>query len=194
MRVATAGVVVLFAVTAGACGQEGEVADLQSEIKKTGKLIRLNTGVSDAVIQADARAIESAFPKLVDMHKKLGVTERETVGVAMLSWQVLRGVKVKSIQGPAKDMVLREGEELSPGRFLSASTRFGLLIVSSDPAGANVTLGSADWGSTKTKGWELPGQYTIRLQKDGYETVVETIEIKSGRQTYSKELKKKDGN
>jgi hypothetical protein len=166
---------------------QGEKADAPKVLRETLELIAKDTGADKEVLMKELQVIVKALPNIENQHVELGIGKEKIVLLASVIWQRLHAVKSQ----PKLDPDLIRPDKSLTEKLSLVSTRFGYLVVRSTPTGAKVTLRNVDWGTTETENWEEVGPHSIRLEKEGFEILEETIKIKKGKQTQHFVLKKK---
>lgn len=175
-------VLLLLAGLAYAGEEDGAILIL----RKTGKEIKLATGMTEEGVEKDINVLLSVLPNLVSENKKknaLGVAA--TVDLTATAWKRLRAVPGE----PALKVTLKDTKPITKDRFLATTSLFGYLTVTSEPKNAKVTVRSIEWGETEVGKWEEEGMHRIVIEKDGFKSHVGVVNIQRGRKNmYFKKL------
>ncbi|MFQ6052301.1 MAG: PEGA domain-containing protein, partial [Candidatus Hydrothermarchaeota archaeon] len=81
-----------------------------------------------------------------------------------------------------KEITVKSGEEVYEVAVLTPKS--GKIVVSSDPSDASVYLNDNYKGKTPLELSIQPGNYIIKLTKEGYKDYIKEITVKSGEEVY----------
>lgn len=120
----------------------------------------------------DKLAIEASMPAIRHIFKKRGLSEYDAEVATIVGWRYLR-IDNSSTQSA-----------LSPKDLINYVADLVRLTIKSNPVGASVEIdGKKLPRKTTTIAWCTPGKRRVRINKEGYQPVEDTCEVKRDEPT-----------
>jgi len=126
--------------------------------------------ISDERLIQDGRMINEQSPAIVAYYEQRGFNKEQAQKALLATWQDLR--------------LHQATASLNEQDFTASAKDWGILVIKSSPAEANVMVGDKKLDEpTETEALLRPGNYQVELSKLGYRTVTGTCQIAAGKKT-----------
>lgn len=152
------------------------VAKTSLEIKKE------RPEIPSKVLVLDAELIDQAIPAVQTEFRKAGFNDDDVVEASLVAWKEVR------LNSPLQPTKLMDRESFV--EFVTTSV--GKVVFKSNPDQARITVGTEHLGPTELKKWYPKGTLTVLFEKDGFDSVKRTCDVKApGSTECTAELKPK---